>query len=367
MRSGVARVALAILLVSAGATACSKKKSVEDVVRAMIDATEERSFAFTYTDQPIGLPVTTVKGFVDDDFRYKVRENIGGEDVLDEVASDDALAMRVLNPDRLGLFLDKKEALAAGDRKDAPAIAAVGALQSRRWALDPQGAPSFDVLRGKVAVGIDQVFDAMTAFDYIRQAIDRSIQVKRFDSESTERIYKIREDPFPAAENGSGVVRYDLKAPPLPKSVAGGEQPVPDVTNFRKMAIYTKDGLITEVREVVDVATRIDDLRKTYGITMPKDKTTVEEQVLFATQVINTVRTGQGKAALRPRSMRIEVLELGQPHVVELPTEDVVEGNLIVMRNRGKRVFDPNAPIGSEDKQAGGDGTQTQGQIPPNG
>jgi hypothetical protein len=177
--------------------------------------------------------------------------------------------------------------------------------------------------------GEDPVFDALTASDYVRQAVDAAIQVKRYSKDDFDPVFKAKEDPFPQPPQESKTVRYDLRPPPLPKPQgAGGNQAVPSLANFRKMVIYVRGGRVVQVLERIDLASKLDDVIA--SLNLPKDTTALQ-----AARAINSVRRGQGTDLIRIRSMRLEFGELGSATDVALPP-DAVTGSLTVIKHRGR-------------------------------
>ena len=327
MRSAPRLVSLLLLGAVLVAPACKKEEDKKDELKRALDTTLRLSREFAYLDQE-GSTRIQVVGVVEDDFRHKARLSVDGAPVLDEVASDDALAMRFLDPQALGSFLTTGAAAPA-----APASGGIGvvdALRTRRWVLDPEGAPDLKGTAGDVRVaGDDPVFDALTVPEYVRRAIDASIQVKLYSRDDFDPVYKAQEDPFPQPPQESKTRRYDLRPPPLPRAQGGGNQQVPSLANFRKMAVYVRDGRIVQVLERIDLASKLDEV--VAALNLPADATA--EQVVRA---INAVRRGQGSDSIRLRSMRLEFSELGRPTSVALPG-DAVRGSLTVIKHRGRQ------------------------------
>ena len=167
MRAPGRRIGLCGLLVAAtlGLSACSGATDAEKRLREALRNTEKLSNTFLYTEtvhDKAGDHETDVRGLVEDDFRYKARVAEDGRPVLDEVVSDDALAVRFLDPSAMTRFLRKPSTTKQGGSGvggagngavPAPEPAATGGgtpgepsaadlLATRRWVLDPAGAPS---------------------------------------------------------------------------------------------------------------------------------------------------------------------------------------------------------------------------------
>ncbi len=352
-------VALVALLATLGLAGCSSEaKTTEKTLRAALRATEHLSHRFVYKETFVSKEdqhETEVRGLVEDDLRYKARISVGGVAVLDEAVSDDALAVRLIQPTALGDFLRRPKekgkggsgvgspeagapeaptAVSSGD--DAPDPAA--ALRSRRWVLDRAGAPA--VFSANPAeergLGEDPVLDARDIFAHVERAIDEAAYIAEFNEESIEPVYRKDEDPFDKPKKGSKVIRYDFAAPKLPKASdrAGGNQVTPDARHFRKMAVYVKDGRVLQVSEVIDVAARLDDLAEVYETKFPKDRKP-EEVAAVAIEALNTIRTGQGQDPIRLRTMSYNLKDLGDAVKVDMPTE-VVETSLALLQNRGR-------------------------------
>lgn len=340
-------VCVAALMALVGA--CGENDDFEDELRAAIRKTETQSRTFFYTDDTDGQKIA-VRGAIEDDFRYRARVEVNGAPALDEIVSDDTLADRLLEPSLLSLFAAKK-----GGTQPDPAV--VQALQSGMWVLDPSGAPSLVAgAKEERTVGDDFIIDALNTFRYVEQAIiDAPLpRVERFNPESIS--YRAKEDPFPRPKRG--VKRYDITRSRVPRrSESGGNQNVFGVGVFRKMSIYVRDGKVVEVREFIDVAARLEDIEKNFGIDLSKSRS-VDEAVKEVVIGVNAVRKGQGLDLIRPRKMHVRFSGFGKPTEVVVPTEGLVEGKLGFLVNRGKRsVNEPTTPTTS----AGGSQAGTTG------
>jgi hypothetical protein len=292
---------------------------------------------------------TSVQGLVEDDFRYKARVAYDSTPVVDEVVSDDALAVRFVEPDRLADFVrrpKKKQQGGTGVGSTQPAPAAddapeavdpkvLEALRARRWVLDKAGAPAvFGTPEDSRLLGEYPVLDALDVFAYVTQAIDEARRILVFNPESLE--YRADEDPFPKPAKGSGVTRYDFDRPNLPRAAdtSGGNQVTPDTRHFRKMSVYVKGGRVIAVREQVDVKSRLKDLSEVYETKFPKDRSE-DEVATIAVDALNVIRKGQGQDPIRLRSMSYELKDLGGTVKVDMPAE-VIEAPLAVLASRGR-------------------------------
>lgn len=349
----------ALLAVTAlGLTGCKGATDAEKRLREALRNTEKLSNTFLYTEtvhDKAGSHETDVRGLVEDDFRYKARVALDGKPVLDEVVSDDALAVRFLDPAEMERFLRRPaeaksggSGLGGGTAPDPdpgsgtasagvpgePAAAEI--LMSRRWALDPAGAPvAFGGAASVRTLGDDPIADSRAVFGYVNRAIDEAVRVVEFNPESLE--YRKDEDPFPTPENRSGVTRYDLNRPNLPKASetgSGANQVTPDTRHFRKMSVYVKDDRIIKVLEKVDVESRLDDLAKIYDTKFPADRTPAELAAI-AVEALNVIRTGQGQDPIRLRDMEFSLKDLGTDVKVDMPS-DTMKASLALLQNRGR-------------------------------
>ncbi|MCI0547348.1 MAG: hypothetical protein L0027_08690, partial [Candidatus Rokubacteria bacterium] len=322
---------VACLLGALLASGCGSATDAEARVRAALARTERLSHRFIYSEDfkdEKAPRKTVVRGLVEDDFRYKARVFVAGREVLDEVVSDDALAVRFAEPARIADFARRPkvkrggagvgaEALGAGARVEVPAAPdapftvaipgsgpALEALGSRRWVLDPAGAPAiFGSADDERRLGEDPVLDALDAFAYAERAIDEAIRVVEFNEESLE--YRRSEDPFPRPARNSGVIRYDFIPPELPKAAhasPGGNQVTPGTRHFRKLSVYVKGGRVVQIREAIDVESRLEDLSEIYETKFPKDRKP-SEVAAIAVEALNVIRTGQGEDPIRLRTM----------------------------------------------------------------
>jgi hypothetical protein len=319
---------------------CKKEEDRKNEVRRAIDRTVALSRQFAYLDQE-GDDRIQVVGLVEDDFRHKARLTVNGAPIVEEVASDDALAMRFLDPGALATFLSERATVATTATPATPAPRGIGvldALRTRRWVLDPEGAPDLKGTAGDARVqGQDPVFDALTAMEYVRRSVDAAIQVKLYSRDDYAPVWRAREDPFPQPPQESKTKRYDLRAPPLPPPGAGGgNQDVPSLANFRKMVIYVRDGRVVQVLERIDLASKLGEV--IVNLNLPDDTTALQ-----AANAINAVRRGQGADLIRLRNMRLEFSDLGGDLSVSLPG-DVVNGSLSVIKFRGRTVVGATTP-----------------------
>jgi hypothetical protein len=320
-----------LILTTLGLSGCKGATDAEKRLREALHNTEKLSNTFLYREtvrNEAGAQETDVRGLVEDDFRYKARVAIDGKPVLDEVVSDDAIAVRFLEADSISRFL-RPDATAQGSP-------AVEVLASRRWLLDPAGAPAvFATARTDQKPGDDPIADSRAAFAYVDRAITEAARVVEYNPESLD--YRKDEDPFETPKNGSGVTRYDLERPKLPKASetgTGANQVTPDARHFRKMSVYVKDERIIRVVEKIDVESRLDDLEKIYDTKCPADRPPAEVAAI-AVEALNAIRTGQGQDPIRLRDMEYSLKDLGADVTVDMPA-DTIQGSAALLRNRGR-------------------------------
>jgi len=314
---------LALMLGITG-PACGKNPGEPaDAVRAALRRTASEPRRFSYTEVTSERTVA-VDGVVEDDYRYKVAVSVDDAAAYDEVARDDALAVRFAAPELIGSV-----SLASA----APSAAVQDALRTRRWVTDPVGAPD---LTGAAALtrppGEDPVLDGLTLAAYVSKAIGEAESVRRFNPEAID--YIAREDRFPKPEDGSGVTRFDLRPPtiPAPGGVRAGG--LPGLAHLRRMSVYVKGGVVTNVLEDIDVGSRLDRLLRLVDVKAPPRASRVQRAQL-AVAALNRQRASQGSALIRIRRMSAEFIDVGRSSTVELPGETIT-GSLNVIRNRGR-------------------------------
>lgn len=303
----------------------SDAQTAEERVQSAIRRTQAQSRSFIYQDQGVESAVM-VRGVVQDDYRYKARVALGGNDTLDEVAVDDALAVRFLDPEAINDYLLQAGATAA------PSGETMSLLRSRRWVRDPTGAPDLtSPTIQRLTVGQDHILDALNVFSYVEKAIQEAEFVARFNPEALDYIEK--EDRFPRPKEGSPVVRYDLRPPEIPP-FAGVGATLPDIRHFRKMSVYIQGGEVLQVMEEIDLASRYDRLVEALDLKVPA-RLSGGERLAFAVDALNQLRSTRRTAPIRIRRMSLEVIDLGKPNLVQLP-DSAVEASLSLLANRGR-------------------------------
>jgi hypothetical protein len=378
-----------VLVVTAlGLSGCKGANDAEKRLRAALRNTEKLSNTFLYKEtihDLRGEHETDVRGLVEDDFRYKARVALDGKPVLDEVVSDDALAVRFLDPAAMVRFVRKgntakqtSSGVGGGPVPAAdPGADAVGGaatpgeptaaevLASRRWVLDPSGAPTaFATAGSNRALGDDPIADARAGFAYVNRAIDEAVKVVEWNPESLE--YRKDEDPFETPKNGSGVTRYDFDRAKLPKASqtgSGANQVIPDARNFRKMSVYVKDNRVIKVVEKIDVESRLDDLEKIYDTKFPAELPK-PQLAAIAVEALNVIRTGQGQDPIRMRDMELSLKDLGTEVKVDMPA-DTTKGSLALLENRGRPADAANGALEAAAVRAQGVPHADEAAAPP--
>ncbi len=343
-RSRAVALATALALIVAGVGACGKPDDVAaDELRRAMNKTARLARQFNYQEATSDEKFE-VRGIIEDDFRYKARLLINGSAALDEVVSDDALVARSSDPSQIGRFIDSGRLAEAAPPARKAAETAVAALTAQQWVADDGGAPALlAAATDRRKVGDDPIYDSLTVFRYIEQVLIGQ-GVRRYNKNSLE--YRPKEDPFPRPPENSDVIRYDFIRNKVPRPTDGGgaNQVVPRSGSFRKMSVYVKDGLVYEVREDVDVASRLADLQRNYDIDLTKPGLTEADAIKTAIEAINAVLGGQGGDPIRVRKMTLQLREIGKVQKVELPPVEYVKADLSVLRNRGRAAARPTAP-----------------------
>ena len=329
MRSKFLSISVVLaVMVTLAACGDSDRGDIEEV-RAAIAKTGGLTRRFVYSEKTSERTVE-VEGLIEDDFRYRAQLSFDGAAAYDEVVSDDAIAARAPSPDGLDFYADGTDEGGA-----------LEPLSRGRWVLDATGAPSLSAGVEDRVMGSDPIYDALTVLRYLDLVVLRQSRIVEFNEFDLE--YDPEEDPFPTPEEGSDVVRYDVRPPSLPKAsdAQGGNQAVPGPQHFRKMAVYVQDGVIIRMLEVFDVAGRLDEIQRNYDIDFPR-RSSRDERVSVSIEAINAVRRGQGETPIRVRTMSLDLVDVGADLAVEMPTENVVEASLDLLAFRGQDDLRPS-------------------------
>jgi hypothetical protein len=340
--------------------ACGKRRDDRDRLLDYISATQRLPARYVYVDERFDDVVTgargrktEVQGLREDDFKFKARVLFNGNDGFDEVVADDTLAMRFLDPATLAPFVNKDQLAKVDTKTEIEGVSVLDVLRSRRWVLDASAAPSITVGARKASeLGKDPVLDALTALQYVEQAINEAAEVRRWSEDDLSPAYSSSEEDFPKPVGGSGVRRYDLVRPGLPPAVnrtGRDENAFPTTKQFRRMAVYVKDNRVIQVREKVDLrGKRLDDFISYNRAVLkandvdPRVRSQFEEgvkrrpkdprrEVEFGRGLLsglNVTLTSLGIDPVLIRNMTLDFRDLGGDVKVDLPQEETVKGNL---------------------------------------
>ncbi|HUP87544.1 MAG TPA: hypothetical protein VM143_17965 [Acidimicrobiales bacterium] len=357
----------ASVVIAASFPGCGSREELRDDVLAALHRTEQQPYRFVYLDDrspnvvPTGspaLPDAEVQGLVEDDFRFKARVSLNKATAFDEVVQDDLLAVRFLEPGRLGVLVNKEKLAAADTKTDLDGVDSLTVLQSRRWVVDATAAPIVTVGRVREeTLGQDPVLDAITALTYVEEAVRSAQDVERYSPDDVTPAYSRTEDTFPKPKSGSGVVRYDLRRPKLPPpggNEATGEAGRPATRHFRRMAIYVKDGQVVQVREAIDVKGKflkdVVKYAKNFAKASGAPPKAIDQFSAMLEQVPESQRgslvleglsvalVSVGDQPILRRQLTIDLRDIGEKISVDLPAEDVVRGGLgfLIVSSKGK-------------------------------
>lgn len=366
------RAAFLVALVAVTLTGCAKEKKGNQEVERAIQATRLEPLRFVYS---VSVPTAAfqVQGLVEDDFRYKARLITDQVPIFDEVVNDDSIAVRFDDPKHLGSFIDDSQRNTAKLTTNLSGVNVIDVLRAKRWVLDSVGAPSLtSAARSGRDLDKDPVFDALGVLGYVEQAMAESLEVHKWDPDDLNPAYRASEDVFPQPSKSSGVVRYDLRRPNLPPIGGNGSSAadsVPQIKNFRKMAIYVKDNHVIRVMERIEITGKAGDdfvgylkrLGKQAGVAQGQlnkgfdqlkglnDKQRSDALL----QIVSTILQASGQSPITPRIMSVDLRDIGDKSIsASLPT-DTIKGSLGILLNRGKKVEaatasgSPTAPAAS--------------------
>ena len=199
----------------------------------------------------------------------------------------------------------------------------------RRRARPPRPA------RHRASQGKDPIFDALDHARLPRVHGAPSERGERFDEFDLDDTSRPR-IPFPTPEEGVGVDRYDMRPPRLPKAsdaCGGGSSRYRAIGHFRKVAIYVKDGIVIRVLEDIDVVSRLDEIQGNYDIEFPPDVTAGGGGRRLDRR---DQRRAAGSGRLRRYESRVmSITYRDEDGSVELPSKDVVPGDLSILESRG--------------------------------
>lgn len=340
--------------------ACARETGDGEEVRDFMDDTSSEPHRFVYTETSPTGRITTVKGVVEDDFRYQALLSIDDSPVLERVVVDDDVAVRFFDPTQIGRFVDKDVARVVELETSLEGINVFQALEARRWVVDPGGAPPLLVAaEDRTEEGLDPIEDARRFLTRARNATFVEGAFIEYSPNDISPTYRRDEDPFPAPEEGSSVTRYDLIQPQLPRSIDPGQPFVPGDDFFRKLSVYVRDGRVIRVSEDVGLAPTVLDRFENFMTALVNETAPPEIRAGFLQQVaelegqelglfllsgLNTIRSLTGDPPVRFRTATYELLDLGDPTLaVERPTDDPIEADLAVLYSLGvKPDLDPD-------------------------
>lgn len=346
--------ALLVVLLVPGLAACGEREDQRNELRSIVNRTRHRSAELVYRDtrEKTEVKVTAV---IEDDFRFKALVGYGDEPGYEQVVHDDALALRFLNPSFVPTLIDRSRLNSVDLHTDREGITVLEALQSGRWVVDEGAAPL--VARAPLGddLGRDFVLDALTSLDYVNRAIDEAVAVERWADDDLSPAYSSSEDNFPKPEEGSGVVRYDLRRPDLPSgargaSGPGGETQVLGTRHFRKMAIYVKDDRIIRVIERIEaIGKQTEDLRDYVENFLKEAKVPASDQRQYREliartaekdlgavllKLVNALLRAAGQEPIVVREMTLDLKESGSA-TIAMPGSDVIKAPLDLLTISG--------------------------------
>lgn len=241
-RRGAALAALAgVLLLAAG---CSPANEDIRELRRFVEssALKPRTFEYKTVSESDAFEV---RGSIQDDFRYKmVLSSATGDELVQYVVQDDALAVRLIDP-KFGERLANQ----LGD----PVVDA--ALKAGDWVVDPSGAPAlFKAQDLKATQATDPFSDTREALLTVERDIGEARLVKEFTLEDIE--YRPQQDPWRYPETEGDEKRYDLLRPFLPKTegqASFGRSDSVTIAQFRKESVFVQQGRVEAICSLVDV------------------------------------------------------------------------------------------------------------------
>ena len=316
--------ALALALAAPLLASCQSSDTLGLELHADIARTLAQSRQFVWTDRQLGF-TQTVSGEYQDSYRYHLLYVADGQPTWEEVVRDDAVADRILQPTALlRYWADQKAHI-----QIPPSSEASPALLARRWVVDATGAPAVPTVGQESTEYKNDPFDRallfLTDIDYlITQAPPP--EVRQYRPDDVTPVYKPTDDPFPAPAKGSGIVRYDVYEQPLPtlNSASPGALPAPPTaSNFTKIAIYVKNGLVVEVRMTTDPVDQLQNLVNNYHLALPKGLSLSEQEAYAqaAIQQLTRNQPGEPLFLVRQETMVLQPLPVGTS--VNLPTDAV--------------------------------------------
>lgn len=301
--------AASLLILVAGSGCESTLEDEQKLLRA-IEATrlEPREFEFSFEGPEEGFNVT---GAFQDEFRYRASLATDGAPVMEQIISDDALAIRVTAPDQVPWIQIPPLESSAGPTLDA--------LRAGTWVTDPAGAPPLgsearpDDEESAGLLGVDPLQEGLDILVYVRNAVRQAASVKEFEEDDLQPTYQPSEDHFPKPDDNLGVRRYDLRRLTLPRRLqTGTRDPGPRPAHFRKMAVYVRNNRVVEVREEIDFESHPD---------MKEAKRTRRSKYLL--DVLQQLREGKTQEKVVASRFTLKI-NLNEELQIEAPAEGLV-------------------------------------------
>lgn len=305
----------ALVVVGLLAAACGSGRSGATKELRQVDAALDRAgrtpHTFEYTDRALdGGQEVVVRGRIEDDLRFQGTLYVDGKRVMTEVIADDAVAVRLYQPEVARQLI----ALAAGEDPIA-----AKALQEGKWVLDHTGAPPLTAERtreGTISVGGNPILDAYYYFQYTQEALNGSGGMGRFNPDSVD--YNPLDDPWQSDSIDelldAGIARFDLALPPLPRpNERGTRAALPSARHFRKMVFYLKGRDVLEVREQLKLDDRPEFRRAGAG-----------RAAKYYIDLLAAAKAGATTDPVRQRVSTYVIRERGADVEVKLPLGDVI-------------------------------------------
>ncbi len=317
---------LAVIALVASGCAPPTEDSAE--LRRFLGTSEREPVVYTYREASEEREFTAEVSF-EDDLRHKLAISSQGRLLMEWIVSDDALALRFVDPE----FPDR-----LSGPLGHPAVEQ--ALREGRWVIDPSGAPPpLQVDGGEATAGGNPLVEALEPLRHVRTAIGEASEVREFNFEDLD--YRPSLDPFEYPDETVEEVRYDLWRPMLPKgedAISGGQGDVV-VGHFRKLSVFVNDGRVDRVCEFIDVEGHEDFVEL---------KERGREHNPFQAGLLERIREGQTSTLIRERKVLVDLTYPGEVDV-ELP-EDAFVGRLEEARQTlqegfQEEILEPEQPV----------------------
>lgn len=339
-------ILLALAAVSLSACGASALEDKDELLRA-ISATEHSAREFIYREKTADKEVA-VTGVFEDDLRHSallVENELG---VIEQVTSDDTLAVRIMQPDKV---LSGIAPVA-----DPGAALSLEALRKGEWVVDPSGAAPLSTApeEGGAAIGDDPIRNALKFFAYARQAITEAQGVKEWEEDDLFPAYVRSEDTFDQPNRSLGVKRFDLVRVPIPRQI-GTTQEIPiRPFHFRKMVFYVKDGKVIRVLEEVDFESHIDFTRA---------RETKRDPDLI--RLLERVRKGEVTEPINNRRLSLDIVKQAKGIRVAIPGGVTSTLAGLFAPIPGEETEPSGEPLGQETGQSADQQQPTQPAPPP--